>query len=108
MNGQHVITDTAHKLKPRIRLLTGAEEGYNTFLAGIRYSLHMKSVQQVEQELIAYEDGFRSVSFLRTRNFRAHGAALRSDTSETFFDRSAAALHLCFCLERSQKPLSNA
>jgi hypothetical protein len=58
MNGHHVITDTAHKLKLlRIRPVPGAEEGYNTLLAGIRYPLPMKSVQQVVQELIAYEDG---------------------------------------------------
>jgi hypothetical protein len=64
MSGQHVITDTAHKLKLlRKRPFAGAEEGYNTFLAGIRYSLHVKSVQQIEQELIAYEDGIQ----MRTR-----------------------------------------
>jgi hypothetical protein len=72
MNGQHVITDTAHKLKVlRVRPVPGAEEGYNSILAGIRYSLHMKSVQQVEQELIAYEDGIQMQTRLLSHTQRS-------------------------------------
>jgi hypothetical protein len=60
MNGQHVLTETAHKLKLlKIRPVPGAEEGYTTFLASIRYSLHLKTIEQIERELIAYEEGLQ-------------------------------------------------
>jgi hypothetical protein len=82
MNGQHVITDTAHKLKLlRIRPVPGAEDGYNTFLAGIRYSLHVKSVQQVEQELIAYEDGIQMQTRLLSHTHRSQVWHTRTGTT---------------------------
>jgi hypothetical protein len=82
MNGQHVITDTAHKLKLlRIRPVPGAEEGYNAFLAGIRYSFHMKSVQQVEQELIAYEDGIQMQTRLLSHTQRSQVWHTRTGTA---------------------------
>jgi hypothetical protein len=81
MSGQHVITDTAHKLKLlRIRPVPGAEEGCNTFLAGIRYLIHQKSVQQVEQELIAYEDGIQMQTRLASSTSHLHVWHTRTDT----------------------------
>jgi hypothetical protein len=60
MNNEHAVTDTVHKLKLlRIKPILGCEDGFNNFVATIRHSLHLKSVQQVEHELIAYEEGIQ-------------------------------------------------
>jgi hypothetical protein len=57
MKDDHAVTDTVHKLKLlRIKPILGSEDGFNNFVATIRHSLHFKSVQQVEHELIAYEE----------------------------------------------------
>jgi hypothetical protein len=60
MNGHYVLTATAHKLKLlKIRPVPGAEEGYTTFLANFRYTLHLKNIEQIERGLIAYEEGLQ-------------------------------------------------
>jgi hypothetical protein len=60
MNDEHAVTNTVHKLKLlRIKPILGSEDGFTNFVATIRHSLHLKSVQQVEHELIACEEGIQ-------------------------------------------------
>jgi hypothetical protein len=55
---EHAVTDTVHKLNLlRIKPIIGSEDGFNNYVATIRHSLPLKSVQQVEHELIAHEEG---------------------------------------------------
>jgi hypothetical protein len=93
MNGQHVITDTTHKLKLlRIRPVSGAEESCNTFLASIRYTLHLKTVQQVEHELIAYEEGIRMQTRLSANTSHSQVWHTRTGLSSSYTGRSTGNL----------------
>jgi hypothetical protein len=66
MHGAHVVTETAHKLKLlRIRPIAGHEDGFSAFLGDLRHTLHLKSVEEVETRLTAYEDGIQMQARLR-------------------------------------------
>jgi hypothetical protein len=69
MHGEHVVTETSHKLKLlRIRPIPGQEDGFSTFIGDLRHTLHLKTVEEVESKLTAYEDGIQMQARLR------HGA----------------------------------
>jgi hypothetical protein len=60
MHGDHVVTATAHKLKLlRIRPIPGQEDGFSAFIGELRHTLHLKTVEEVESKLTAYEDGIQ-------------------------------------------------
>lgn len=66
MQGDHVVTETAHKLKLlRIRPIAGQEDGFSSFLGELRHTLHLKTVAEVESKLTAYEDGIQMQARLR-------------------------------------------
>jgi hypothetical protein len=66
MHGEHVVTPTAHKLKLlRIRPIPGQEDGFSAFIGDLRQSLHLKTVEEIETKLTAYEDGIQMQARLR-------------------------------------------
>jgi hypothetical protein len=66
MQGEHVVTPTSHKLKLlRIRPIPGQEDGFSAFIGDLRHSLHLKTVEEIESKLTAYEDGIQMQARLR-------------------------------------------
>jgi hypothetical protein len=66
MHGEHVVTSTAQKLKLlRIRPIPGQEDGFSAFIGDLRQILHLKTVEEIESELTAYEDGIQMQARLR-------------------------------------------
>jgi hypothetical protein len=66
MHGEHVVTATAHKLKLlRIRPISGHEDGFSAFIGDLRHTLHIRSIEDLESKLTAYEDGIQMQARLR-------------------------------------------
>jgi hypothetical protein len=66
MHGEHVVSATSHKLKLlRIRPIPGQEDGFSAFIGDLRHTLHLKTVEEVESKLTAYEDGIQMQTRLR-------------------------------------------
>jgi hypothetical protein len=45
--------------KKRIRPIPVQEEGFSAFIGDLRHSLHLKTVEEIESKLTAYEDGMQ-------------------------------------------------
>jgi hypothetical protein len=66
MHAEHVVTATAHKLKLlRMRPIPGQEDGFSAFIGDLRQTLHLKTVEEIESKLTAYEDGIQMQARVR-------------------------------------------